>query len=665
MAIPLFTEILIILLSSVIVVYWCSSLNIPTIIGFLVVGALIGPHGFAWIHTVHEVEALAEIGVIFLLFTIGIELSIENLTRIWRAIVVGGGLQVGLTIAVVVLILMLYGISVPQTIFIGFLFALSSTAIVFKLLQERAEVESPHGQTTAAILIFQDLIIVPMILVTPMLGGQSENLAYSLPLTLANAFGIIILVLVVGSHLIDVLLHQITRTRNKELFYITVIALCFAITWLTAWAGLSIGLGAFLSGLVVSRSQYSHFALAGVMPFRDMFVSFFFVSIGMLLNGGFTVNNAGLIALLLVSVVIVKTLLCTLSALVAGLPFRASLIVGLSLFQVGEFSFVLSRVGIEHELLSDNGYQLFLSVSILTMVLTPFLIQYAPAMAERLTAWPGFRRLKHGFYGRSQAAQEDEFQKLNDHIVIVGFGLNGRNLACAAKNADIPYMVIEMNPDTVRVEKAAGQPIFYGDSTYPEILEHAHIEHARILVITIADPVANRRTTELARRLNPNIYIITRTRFLQEMKPLVKLGANEVIPEEFETSVEIFTRVLTRYLVPKEEIESYIREIRAEGYGMLRSVSTGVRSTHDLHDWLSDLEVQKVQLEEGNTMVGISLKDSDIRKQYGVMVLSIHRNGQVYANPKPDWVFEAGDILVCLGRPEDLNAFSSREKTTS
>jgi CPA2 family monovalent cation:H+ antiporter-2 len=326
----------------------------------------------------------------------------------------------------------------------------------------------------------------------------------------------------------------------------------------------------------------------------------------------------------------------------------------LAICQVGEFSFILSKTGVESGLLTGNTYQLFLAVSILTMSATPFIIILAPRIAYFALRMPLPQKLKSGLYPMPQLNDRGAKHHLRDHLIIIGFGLHGRNIAQAAKAADIPYLIIEMNPETVRSERAKGELIFYGDAGQEAILEHADIKDARILVVVISDPAAIRRITTMARQLNPKIHIIARTRFLQEMKPLYELGANEVIPEEFETSVEIFGRILSRYLIPRNEIDKFIADIRADGYEMFRSFSKESAAFCDLDSYIPDVEISTFRVGEVSSMVGKTLSEIGLRKRYGVTLLAIRRGKEMLPNPDGDTMLLAHDILVILSSPTKL-----------
>ena len=635
---------------SVLVVFVCHQIHVPTIVGFLLTGVLAGPHGLGLVGVVGEVELLAEIGVVLLLFTIGIEFSLNRLLQIKKLVLVGGLLQVSLTILAVFAVAGRMGQPAGESVFVGFLVALSSTAIVLKLTQERAEIDTPHGQTTLGILIFQDIIIVPMILVTPLLTGATGDLTSTSLILVTKGIGIIALVIVCARWIVPQILYQIARTRSPELFLLTIVVICFAVAWLTSSIGLSLALGAFLAGLIISESEYSHQALGNILPFRDVFMSFFFVSIGMLLDIGFLFRHLGLILLLTGGVLLLKAIIAGGTAVLLGLQLRAAILIGLALSQIGEFSFILSKAGIEHGLLSGNGYQTFLSFSVLSMAATPFIMGFAPRMAEFAMRGPVPKWLRTGLY----PVPEPLTGATSDHVIIVGFGVNGRNVARAAKVADIPYVIVEMNPETVRSEQAKGEPICYGDATQEAVFQYAGVRDAKIVVVAINDPAATRGITEIARRLNPHVYLIVRTRFFQEMAPLYDLGADDVIPEEFETSVEIFSRVLTKYLVSHDVIKRFAAEVRADGYEMFRSLARKTASFGDLKLQVPDIEISALRIGHTAPLIGKSLAQIELRKRYGVTVLAIRRGKEIISHLDVDTPFEEDDVLFAVGSSEKI-----------
>lgn len=646
----LLDDILIIIALSVVVLYLCQRMHLPIIVGFLLTGVIAGPHGLALIREIEAVKTLAEAGIVLLLFTIGLEFSFRSLLRIRKTVLLGGSLQIGLTILVGLAAAKLFGYSFSKSLFAGFLLALSSTAIVMKTLQERAEMETPQGNASLGILIFQDMAAVPMMLIVPLLAAAGQDEGVFPALLIAKIVGIVILVPVLSKWLVPRIFFAIAKTRSRELFLITTIAMCMAVAWLTYEAGLSLALGSFLAGLIISESEYSHQALGDILPFRDVFTSFFFVSIGMLLDIGFFLDHPLFLTLAAIGVVILKTAVASAAAFFSGLPLRSALIAGITLSQVGEFSFILSETGVPYGLVSGGNYQAFLSVSILTMMATPSLIASAPAISGYISRLPLPRKLKQGM----SPEPGGEPVHLENHLIVVGFGLNGRNLARAARAAAIPYAILEMNPAAVRAERAKGEPIFFGDATQEAILLHVNVRQARTLVVVINDPAATRRITELARRLNPRLYILVRTRFVTEMNALIDLGANDVIPEEFETSVEIFSRILGKYFIPKEEIEKLTSEIRSDGYEMFRTPSLSTLRPCTMESCLPDLEITPLRIEDASPVVGKTLQETEMRKKYGVTLLAVNRNSRIISNPAPDLAFANGDILFVVGDTKSI-----------
>jgi CPA2 family monovalent cation:H+ antiporter-2 len=611
MEVALFKDILVIFSLAIGVLLICQRLKLPTVVGFLFTGILAGPYGFGLISAIGEVEVLAEIGVMLLLFTIGVEFSLKEFMRMKKSVILGGSLQVVLTFLVSFAISTRLGRPFNEAVFIGFFISLSSTAVVLKILQEKAEFDSPHGRTALAILIFQDIAVVPMILFTPLLAGEAAHLGKSLGFLALKGVGVFALVAVSARWIVPGLLYQIARSRSRELFLLSVLVMCFGVAWLTYLAGLSLALGAFLAGLIISESEYGYHALGNIVPFRDVFTSLFFVSIGMLLDLGFLMNHPDKVALISGAVIISKTLIATIAVLFLGFPLRTAIVVGLTLCQVGEFSFILAKVGVDYGLLVGDTFQLFLAVAVITMGVTPFIMALAPRVANATLGLPLPVKLKTGFSSKSESASEHQAHELEDHLIIVGYGLSGKNVATAAKTAKIPYVIIEMNPETVRNEKKAG-------------------------------------------KLNPKIHIIARTRFFAETIALRELGANEVIADEYETSVEIFARVLAKYLVPKEEIDLFTAETRKSGYQMFRKPMRDPASLADLKVNFPDMEISSIRVHENSPVAGRSLADLQLRTKYGVNLLAIRRGPQILSNPDGQSQILGDDILILLGSPSNL-----------
>jgi len=626
-------------------------LMFPSIIGFLVTGILAGPYVLGFIQDTHKVEQIAEIGVVLLLFTIGIEFSLKELMRIKHLVLLGGGMQLGITILAVATVMYLLPFSGNQAIFFGFLVALSSTAILMKLLMDSGEMDAPQGKIALGILIFQDLCVVPLMLLTPLLAGTGEGLQGMLVIC-AKAGGVVLVAHYGARFLVPWIFGQVVRARSRELFILTILFVGLGTAWLTAKAGLSLALGAFIAGLAISESEYSHQALSDIMPFRDAFMSLFFISVGMLLDPAILLKYPLAIAVLILGIIVLKGAITTASAFALGVPLRIAIIAGLSLAQIGEFSFVLSQSGLTYGLLDKELYQIFLAASIVTMGLTPLCMKLAPGLAEAVVG----RLPARWSRGRGLLARGEKPLQIADHVIIAGFGVNGKNLAKVLKHLAIPYTIIETNPYTVKGEKRRGEKVVFGDASQQEVLHHARIEKARVMVIAISDAAASRRVAAMARQLNPSIFIIVRTRYLLEVEPLYKIGVNEVIPEEFETSVEILSRVLRTFLVPHDEIEQHVAEIRRDCYGMLRSMSRRHSHAVGISGYLSGAELVSLRVQEGSQLEGSSLREGTIKNLSGATVLVIKRGNDVVPNPDPVWQLEKDDTLLLLGTPEQLAA---------
>jgi CPA2 family monovalent cation:H+ antiporter-2 len=563
-------------------------------------------------------------------------------------------LQVGLVILLTFFVARLVGATVEESLLIGFLVSLSSTAIVMRIIQSKGELGTFHGKTTLSILIFQDIIIVPMILFVPILAGETALTGQSILLALLKGAGVIVVVLFGARFVVPRILYQIAKTQNRELFLLTIIVTGFATAWLTYSIGLSLALGAFIAGLIISESEYSEQAFGDIIPFRDLFTSFFFVSVGMLLDIRFIIEEPLLVLATAIGILVIKSAITGFVAFVLGYPFKTTLIVGLALSQVGEFSFILSEFGVKHNLLSEFNNQLFLASAVITLSLTPLIINLAPKLADLILRQPIPERLK---YGLNRLTEKKE-KILDDHAIIVGYGINGRNVAKAAKYANIPHCIIELNPDTVKEEYVKGEVIYYGDASQKAILHHANIKHADVIVITIPNPADTRRITQLARELNPDIHIIIRTRFVQDMSALYKLGANEVIPEEFETSVEIFSRLLAKYLVPKEKIEEFVQEIRSHEYEMFRKLSIHDDHYSKLAVKVPIPEFHMVTLSETSHLVKRTCAECAFGK-YNLRLLALSRNGVIHPEVPEDFEFRAGDVLFFLGPLDNFRQLSA------
>lgn len=653
---PLLQDIVILLGFSVVVVFVLQRFRLPSILGFLLTGIIIGPFGFSLIENHEQVEVLSEIGVILLLFVIGMELTVKELVSIKRTVFYGGFLQVGLTVAVTTGIYLFLGFPWNEAVFIGFLFSLSSTAIVLKILQDRNEITAPHGRTALGLLIFQDIIVVPMMLFTPILAGNSTNLGQEVLMLLLKSGLIVVFTYVSARYLVPRAMYLIVRTRSKELFLLATITLCFAVAFLTASAGLSLAFGAFLAGLIISESEFSHQATSTILPLRELFISFFFISIGMLLDLDFFLQNFAVILLMVFAVFVLKGSIVAITATFLRYPLRTVLLTGLALFQVGEFAFILSKVGLENGLLSFEMNQYFLSVSVFTMLLTPFVIIFSEKFTSLLIT-PKLQRPWSRIISPRQTLEEEEpEEELENHLVIVGYGINGTNVARAAKYSNIPYVILELDAQIVKQEKAKGEPILFGDAGQEHILESVQVKKARVVVVAISDPSATKTIVSNVRHISPSIYLIVRTRYVKEIETLLALGADEVIPEEFETSVEIFSRVLSNYLVPIDELESLVAKIRADNYEMFQSRKVLPRTLSSTK--IPDFKITSVRVRaDSGPVVGKSIEDIHVRRKYGVTILAILRKDSMITRVMPEEKLLQNDLVFISGDQEHIDHF--------
>ena len=642
-------ELVILLAVSILIIFISHRVRLPSVVGFLLTGILIGPGGFSLVKDTETIAVLAEIGVVMLLFMIGLEFTLERLKRIQRNFWVGGGLQVLLTIAAALVILVVFKVPAKDAVFYGFLISLSSTAVVLKILSDRGETDAPQGRISLGILIFQDLAIVPMVALVPVLANVRSASTGAILSRFLLSGAAIVTVFVVARYLMPRALHLVVKTRIREIFLITSLFVCLGMAWLTSALGLSLALGAFLAGVIISESEYSHQVVSDILPFKDVFNSLFFISIGMLLHTGIVWRSRVLIVALVLSILVLKALIVILTVRILGYSSRIALLTGLALAQIGEFSFVLASVGRSNGLLPENIFQIFLASSILTILATPILIQVSPLLADRM---------KRKFNWGSQAfeAGKEPARDLQDHVIIAGYGLNGRNLAHVLKEAGISYVILEVNPETVKKALADGVCIIFGDVASRTILKVALVDRARSIVFAISDPAATRRGVRLARELNPELFILVRTRYASEIDELYSLGANDVIPEEFETSIEIFTRVLDRFHIPRNIIDAQVRVLRGECYGLLRGTCEAVKpSAERIADFLSAGTAETFYVTRGSWPAGKTLRGIDLRKKTGATVIAVVRGDDSFASPGAEFMIASGDTLVLVASHGDMN----------
>ncbi|MEC7839534.1 MAG: cation:proton antiporter [Chlamydiota bacterium] len=649
--IPLIQAITIIFVLSIVVLLLCHKIRIPSIVGFLMTGVLCGPHGLALVNEVIEVQTLANVGIVLLLFTVGMEFSVKRILEYKRFLLIGGTLQFALTVLAGFGIASILNRPVGESVFFGFLLSLSSTAIVMRMFEERGESVSPQGKVVLSILIFQDILVVPLVLLTPVLAGSEVDFDAALYFTVAKGILILIGVYFSAVWIVPKLLFYIAKTRSRELFLLGVLTICFAVAWLASSVGVSLSLGAFLAGLIVSESEYSHEAIGDIIPFQDVFTSFFFVSMGMLLDIEFIIRSPLLVIFSAIAVVVLKSSIVGFVTLLLGMPIRTAVLTGLALGQVGEFSFVLLKEGIEAGIASDYHYQFFLGVSLISMAVTPWLINFSPRIASYISEMPLPPTLKFGL----KPVLHNSESKLCDHVIIIGLGLSGTNLARASREAQIPYTILDMNPETVKQEKERGEPIHFGDATHEAVLKHANILKAKVVAIAINDPLAGLRIVKKVRKLNPTVYLVARTRFVEEVKLMYQAGADDVIPDEFGSSIEIFSRVLNKYDVDSDHIKEFVSDLRSENYEILRVLYREPTVFSNINKAYEEVKTESFKVGRRSPLVGKTLKNTGLRKDYGVTVLMIHRDDQIITNPEAEETLQAKDLVILMGDPQGLS----------
>ncbi len=637
--IPLLADFVVILGAATIVILLSHRARIPALVAFLLTGIIIGPSGFGLISDVHQVEILAEFGVVALLFVIGLEFSLERLKQIRRAFTVGGSLQALFTIAVMIPVSMYLGFQIERAIFFGFLVTLSSTALVLKVFGDREELESPHGKLILGILLFQDFLVVPMIILTPVLAGAVEASPASIAMRFGGGVAVIALVFIVARHLMPHILRLIVRTGIREILVVGALFICLGMAMLTESLDFSLALGAFIAGIIISESEYSHQVVADILPFRDVFFSVFFISIGMLLSLDFVRANVAAVLIAAFSLIVLKLVIVTTIVLLMKYPMRTALMTGIGLAQIGEFSFILANVGIGVEMLSAAQFQAFLAGSVLTMMITPFFVQLSPRLATLAERFTPSR------VGGEEVAPSAG--SLQHHVILIGYGLAGANTAHVLRKTGISYTILELSGEAVERARKDGEPITFGDASRRDILEFARIHEARVIVVAISDPDAARRIVAFARQLNPEISIIVRTRLVKEIEGLLRLGADTVIAEEFETSIEIFTRVLERYHIPRNVIQAQRRVLKAEGYEVMRGEQREVSQA--VLDILTEGATDIYRVSSGGPVDGKTLVEIDLRNRTGVSIIVIVRDDHSHPAPGGDFRVQGGDYMVLHG----------------
>ena len=640
----LIQELTILLLVSLPINLFFHRIKLPSVMGFLIAGILIGPSGLKLISDSETITHLAEIGVILLLFVIGLEFSLRQMLKNISIILRVGILQLGFVGVMVFFVFQALGFPVNQALVVGMLIALSSTAIVMKMITDRAEIDTGHGRICIGVLLFQDLCVVPMMLVIPLLSQAGALSVGGIGLALLKSGAAVVGIFLLSRLLVPRALEWIARLGSKEHLTLFVILIVLGTGWVSNELGLTLAMGAFIAGMIISESDYSHQIILDILPLKDYFSSIFFISVGMLLNVPNFMDSALLYIGLTLAVIGGKALLTFFAALIAKNSFRISLVVGIRLAQVGEFSLILATLAMELGLFSSGEYQSFLIVSILSMLLAPILIQFSSRFALQL---------------HSQMVQDAETEGLghglSEHVIISNFDIVGRNLARVLKETNTPCLVLDLDGERIKQALTEDMVAEYGDATHRDTLLRIGIERARMIVYSLRDPIDLEQGVRLARKLNPDIFIIVRTQLSSQVDGLKQAGADQVIPEEFETSIEIFSRVLREYHIPNNIIEQQIELIRLEGYSMFRGLSLNVESLQKFSTYLAASLTESFLVMEDSWANQKSIQDLGLNKEGGAKLIAVVRKNEIMTNIVPEFRIQPTDTLVLFGRHAPLD----------
>lgn len=642
MDIALLQNLSAILITAVIVLLIFNKLKLPTMIGLFITGIVLG-------HVINNttiISTLSELGVIFLLFIIGLEFSVEKFSAIKRYALIGGILQVSITTVLTTLLGLALGFNLPSSIFLGFLVSFSSTAIVMKIMQQKHLTHSIQGRVTLGILIFQDIAVIVVILITPLLGGSKIEF-HTIPTLIATFIGLAILIFVGAKWFIPLALRDAAKTKNRDLFLLLTLFICMGTTFATSLIGIGPELGAFIAGLLISNTEYSHQTLGYIQPFEDVFMSLFFISIGLMVNLHLFLYNIWIILILTAIILIINFSATLITGMVLKLPSKVSITIAILLSQIGEFSFVLASEGMKYGLMTQRFFSVFLGVSILTMSLTPFLQKMTPKIVKQFGKINYFQ-----VYDELKTLPEEfeDTQPIKDHVILVGLGRVGKQMTKACHQFNVPILAVDMNPIVVEKQQALGVPIIYGNASNESVLKELQVTRAQCIVISASTYEGTLKTIDTARRLNPDIHIIVRTKYLKNIEEVIDAGADEVIPKEFETSILMFTRIMDYYQKDMDEIADAVNNLRSDNYDALRSVSSEDISAY-LSNSFTDIELDSVRVYNDAHISDFPFEKHDLT------ITSVIRENNTITNIKNSFLFLEDDIILFTGQRNDINKF--------
>ncbi|MBP9219282.1 MAG: cation:proton antiporter [Sterolibacterium sp.] len=634
--------ILLLLAAAVIVVIVFRTLYLPPVIGYLLVGALVGPHALAVVPDDEGTRHLAEFGVVFLMFTIGLEFSLTRLFSMKRLVFGLGTAQVALTMLAVLLLSMVVELSWRGALALGGALAMSSTAVASKLLVDRGELDSPHGRQIMGVLLFQDLAVVPLLILLPALSGSGDAVLEVLLLAALKAAIALVVVLFFGQRVMRVWFTVVAQRKSTELFILNVLLITLGLAWLTEKMGLSLALGAFIAGMLISETEYRFKVEEDIKPFRDVLLGLFFVTVGMYLDPHLIAQNFLLVILLLLALLVLKLLVVFVLARLLGSPAGASLRSGLWLCAGGEFGFVLLTLGLEQHLVEPGVAQTVLAALVLSLLAAPFLIHYSDRIVLRLVASEWLLRSMALTQVAARSISSDK------HVILCGYGRTGQHLARFLEKENIPLVALDLDPDRVREAAAAGDSVVFGDASKREMLVAAGLQRANVVVVTSNDPQLALRVLHHVQALRPDLPVVVRAAEERDIERFKAAGATEVIPEALESSVMLATHALALVGVPMQRVIRLLGEIREQRYSLLRGFFHGLTDVGSGGDPLSQIRLHSVTLHAGAPAVHGTLGAQSF-DELEITVLALRRSGQRSITPGPETVLADGDVLVLQG----------------
>lgn len=632
-------SVLVLLAAAVLVVVVFRSLKLPPLLGYLIVGVLIGPHALGWVTSTEAVRDLAEIGVVFLMFSIGLEFSLSRLVTMRRIVFGLGAAQVLVTLLLVLGVAIAVGVSWQGGIVLGGALAMSSTAILAKLLAERFELNSPHGQQIIGVLLFQDIAVVPLLILIPALGAPPEDLLPTLGFALTKAAVVLTVLLFVGQRVMRAWFHVVARQKSSELFVLNVLLVTLGVAYMTELAGLSLALGAFVAGVLISETEYRYQVEEDIKPFRDVLLGLFFVTIGMLLDVRVVVDNAW-VSVLLVTLVLVKTVLIFGLSRLFGASGGVALRAGLALGACGEFGFVILAHAANNGLMAPDVLQPVLAAMVLSMLIAPFVIERSEAIVRRwsTTEWMSRAMQLHNIAVQSMATDE--------HVMICGYGRSGQNLARFLEREAVPFIALDNDPQRIREATAAGERVVFGDAARREVLLAAGLARARVLIVTYTDTASALRILALVQEARPGLPIVVRTLDDSDVEKLKNAGATEVVADLMEASLMLASSTLMLVGVPLTRVLRRIRETREHRYELFRGFFRGITDDAGSEDQMLQPRLHSVLVTAGARAIGRQLLELDLA---GVEVTAVRRRHVRTTTPAPEMRIEEGDVVVLLG----------------